>query len=278
LRGKNLRIENTKEAVVFCGKCGKEIEENAKFCPYCGQAVPATEKVKPVKKEAAGADITPVSATNRFPQKTRLVLAIAVIVICAAGVLIFVLSKPKEIPDNGGWFDKEEIAETGQAGPTEAETLFERGKMFFDRGDYETAIADFSEAIRMDPNMAKAYRLRGSSLIIIATGDKANFERQTQSYDRAIADLTQAIRLDPNDAKAYYARGTAYAIMDNNDKAVADYTQAIRLDPNDAAAYYARGTMYDVKKEYGRAVADFEAALRIDPNHAGAKQSLEEAR
>ena len=21
---------------MFCGKCGKQIEDNAKFCPYCG--------------------------------------------------------------------------------------------------------------------------------------------------------------------------------------------------------------------------------------------------
>ena len=62
-------------------------------------------------------------------------------------------------------------------------------------GDCEKAIADYTEAIRLDPKDAKAYYNRG-----VAYGEKG--ER-----DKAIADFTEAIRLNPKMAWAYIFRG-----------------------------------------------------------------------
>ena len=70
-----------------------------------------------------------------------------------------------------------------------------RGYAYRDKGDTDRAIADFNEAIRLDPKNAIAYTNRG-----LAYGDKGD-------TDRAIADLTEAIRLDPKNAIAYTNRG-----------------------------------------------------------------------
>jgi tetratricopeptide (TPR) repeat protein len=66
------------------------------------------------------------------------------------------------------------------------------------KAGYNKAIADYSQAISLDPNLAGAYKVRGVAYINI--GD----------YDRAIADCNQAIRLDPNNAAAYINRGIVY--------------------------------------------------------------------
>ena len=58
-------------------------------------------------------------------------------------------------------------------------------------GDHDKAIADFSEAIRLDPKRADAYYGRGT-----AYGHKGE-------YDKAIADYSDAIRLAPPKADAY---------------------------------------------------------------------------
>ena len=61
-----------------------------------------------------------------------------------------------------------------------------RGNCLHGKGDNDRAIADYTEAIRLDPKYANAYNNRGVSL----QADKGD-------YDRAIADYNEAIRLDP---------------------------------------------------------------------------------
>ena len=67
------------------------------------------------------------------------------------------------------------------------------------KGDRDRSLADYEEAIRLDPKDAVAYYKRGL----------AHYEMK--KYDRAVADYGEAIRLDPNYALAYTNRGHAYA-------------------------------------------------------------------
>jgi uncharacterized caspase-like protein len=157
-------------------------------------------------------------------------------------------------------------AQTQQAAASAAGDYLERGKAFFGRNDYDAAVRELTEAVRLDPNLDEAYAYRARAY----NGKK--------DYDRAIADYNTAIRLDPNYVFAYNNRGIAYHNKKDYDRAVADYSEAIRLDPNYALAYNNRGFAYYNKKDYDRAVADYEAALRIDPNYAAAKNNLENAR
>ena len=60
-----------------------------------------------------------------------------------------------------------------------------RGWSYSQKDDHDRAIADYDEAIRLDPNFALAFVNRGWS-----------YERKRQ-YDRALADYNEAIRADP---------------------------------------------------------------------------------
>ena len=168
--------------------------------------------------------------------------------------------------------------------PQTAGTFLDRGILFASRGDYEMAIADFTEAIRLNPEMSAAYSMRGralfasvsrvinvgknfSGLDTITTSGRVSPE-QARVIDRAIGDFTQAIRLAPNSASAYGERGVAYANKGDFDHAITDYNQALRINPNLAEAYNNRGNAYSDKRDYDRAIADFKQAIRINPNLA----------
>ncbi|MDR0502921.1 MAG: tetratricopeptide repeat protein [Treponema sp.] len=169
--------------------------------------------------------------------------------------------------------------------PQTAGTFLDRGILFASRGDYETAIADFDEAIKLNPDMAAAYMLRGRALVASRTHvikNEENFSyietrhetgqitlaETAKVYDLAINDFTQAIRLAPDYAKAYVERGNAYSYKDDYDNAIADYTQAIKIVPNYINAYINRGDAYVNTGDHDRAIADFIQAIRINPNDA----------
>jgi tetratricopeptide (TPR) repeat protein len=140
----------------------------------------------------------------------------------------------------------------------DSEIYNHRGIVWNEQGEYDFAIADFNEAIRLNPRNEAAYFNRG--LAWSAKNDP----------DKAIADYTQAIRLDPKYSDAYHSRGNDWSFKQEFDKAIADYSEAIRLDPMYSLAYYNRGFAWSEKKDYDRAIADYDAAIRLDPKFSPA--------
>jgi tetratricopeptide (TPR) repeat protein len=137
--------------------------------------------------------------------------------------------------------------------PKNARAYDGRGDAYFGKTDWNAAIADYTEAIRLDPKSILPYHNRGRAYL--SKGD----------YDAAVADCTEAIRLDPKCVWAYNNRGVAYFGKCDWDTAIADYTEAIRLDPKYGLSYSNRGNAYFGKRDYDTAIADYTEAIRLDP-------------
>jgi tetratricopeptide (TPR) repeat protein len=131
-----------------------------------------------------------------------------------------------------------------------------------DKHNYDGAIADYTEAIRLNPKDAEVYERRGA----------AKYDRG--DYDGAIADESVAIRLDPKDASAYVKRGQAYRDKGDYAKAIADYNEAIRLHPKNASVYLWRAGAFGLKGDYDKAIADYNEAIRLDPTFDSAYSGL----
>jgi len=134
----------------------------------------------------------------------------------------------------------------------------ERGVRRIGASDFDRAIADFSEAIRLEPDNAAAY------------GHRAAAWCRKGHSDRALADYEAVIRIDPANAVALRERGALWRRSGAPDRALLDLDQAIRLGFSDAAAYNERGQVWLDKANYERAIADFDRAIKLDPNLASA--------
>jgi len=133
-----------------------------------------------------------------------------------------------------------------------------RGAAYVRKGDYDHALPDLDEAIRLDPKPASVYYSRGA----------ANQAKKVN--DQAIADFAKFISLSPDQPDGYYARAYSYAAKEDFDRAIADYSEAIKLNPDYADAYYGRANAYYEKTDYDRALADYEEVIKHQPDDANA--------
>lgn len=147
---------------------------------------------------------------------------------------------------------------------------YSQGYSFFNEGNYGAAIAEFTQAINLNPQNALAYFNRGC-----VYHEQGKYNLKMASNDRgmfgaAINDYTQAITFNPQFVEAYRNRGIAYADQGKYDLAIADYKQAITLNPQDALAYFNRGNAYGKKRKQKLAIADYTQAIKINPHDTSA--------
>jgi tetratricopeptide (TPR) repeat protein len=144
--------------------------------------------------------------------------------------------------------------------PDYAHAFLERGRAYALKAEYDDAIADFNKAIRLEPKFVAAFDQRGNAFA------------SKKDYDRAIRDYDAAIRLDSEYSSAFNNRGNAYLYGNNRDldRAILDYDTAIRIHPRDAIALNNRGHAYVLKNDFDRAIQDYDMAIRFDSNFANA--------
>jgi tetratricopeptide (TPR) repeat protein len=135
--------------------------------------------------------------------------------------------------------------------------FYDRGVGYADRHDYARAIADYSEAIRLNPQYEHAFHNRG---VAYANQD---------DHAHAIADYSEAIRLNPQDPDPFFGRGHVYNAEEDYARAIADYSEAIRLDPQpDPRAYNNRALAYHRAGSDASALPDAETAVKLAPSNA----------
>ena len=111
-----------------------------------------------------------------------------------------------------------------------AEDFVGRGVAEARSGDFDQAIADFNQAVRLNPNQAEAYNYRG-----VTKARKGDSEG-------AIADFDQAVQLDPKYDNGYLNRGIVRQTKRDFGGALSDYVRYNQLAsqrlPNDYVNLY----------------------------------------
>ena len=150
------------------------------------------------------------------------------------------------------------IESSGENAKNRAVAYTNRGHLYRDKGDLDHAVADYSQAITLDPKLVPAYNAR--SRVYHVKGD----------LEHAMVDYNQAITLDPKNVLAHNNRGLVYGAKGDLEHAIADFNQVTTLDPTNAQAYNFRGRAYQDKGDLEHAMADYNPAIKLDPKYAQA--------
>ncbi|MBR1277602.1 caspase family protein [Bradyrhizobium sp. AUGA SZCCT0283] len=126
-----------------------------------------------------------------------------------------------------------------------------RGSAYYDRGEYDIAIADFNDALRIGPPSGIIFHNRG------------NAWRSKGEYAKAIADYDQSIKSDPKSVFSWQNRGISKRALGDLDGALADINEAIRLDPTLPQPLTSRAVIWRAKGDLDRAIADSTEAIRL---------------
>lgn len=129
----------------------------------------------------------------------------------------------------------------------------------FNKGDYETAILNYTKAIQEYGYNKNYYGNRGAS--------KYNLTQ----YEGAIQDFTNVLNLlDPNSIYCLRLRGLSYNKLGMYKEAIEDFTKVLSLDKDENKKheyYVGRSKAYEALGEYKKALEDVEAALVTRATH-----------
>ena len=99
----------------------------------------------------------------------------------------------------------------------DAEGYNNRGFAYYQTGQYEKAISDFTKAIEIDPQFAQAYNNRGWVYV------------KKCQYDQALSDFNKSTEIDPGFVEAYFCRAIVYFIAEEYDKSFLNVMKAQQL-------------------------------------------------
>ena len=135
--------------------------------------------------------------------------------------------------------------------PDTAAAYFQRGLLLFDRQRYQLAIADFTEA----------HRLNANDVWPVANRAMAHF-RLDEIAD-AQRDLATAAQLEPANPVAARVRGMIAASKGEWTAAVDAFTASLQLEPNNTFSLMHRAAAYAASGKSDAALADTDALLRL---------------
>jgi tetratricopeptide (TPR) repeat protein len=153
-------------------------------------------------------------------------------------------------------FDKclADYAQAIRMKPSETAWYGNRAWIYFDRGDYESALRDIEHLLRIaNPPEAWMYADRGLA------------HSKLKDYDKATADFARALRMDPENDYIFNDRGLMWIDRKEYDNGNRDFTTVLRINPNHMWAYNNRGWCKIWKGDYAGAKTDLEKAIAMEP-------------
>jgi tetratricopeptide (TPR) repeat protein len=168
------------------------------------------------------------------------------------------------------------------------------------QGNFDEAIVELREAIKLDPRLARAHSGLG-----LALRAQRNLAESTAAYQEAIrldpdlidahnglavtlanqgkltdavTEFREIIRVDPDSAIGYYNLSYALADLDRDVESAAALREVIRINPNHYNARFNLGELFRLEGKYDESVKQFREYLRLAPDVPQNRRNIERAK
>jgi Tetratricopeptide repeat len=125
-------------------------------------------------------------------------------------------------------------------------------------GDLLTAIQQFENSLRIEPNQSGVWFNHAVALLKVGL------------LDGALNSLTRSIVLAPNFPDAHFFHASTLANLGRYDEALAAYGDALRLSPDDPVTIKERGILLQWRGNRDLALREFDRAIALSPDYAEA--------
>jgi tetratricopeptide (TPR) repeat protein len=127
-------------------------------------------------------------------------------------------------------------------------------------GLHAQALADYAQAVALDPTSYLAYLGYGNGLYIL------------DRYEEALAAYEHAIALKPDDCQAYANHGNALKKLNRHDDALISYERGLALKPDEVELLCNHGGVLAALRRYDEALASCNRAIELRPGYIPAHE------
>jgi tetratricopeptide (TPR) repeat protein len=139
---------------------------------------------------------------------------------------------------------------------------FKLGQIAHRQGEFEQALACYTEATELDANWFPPYEFMGEILF-----ERDQLDQAQMNYEKAIALGSQA-------PWAHVKLGKIAERGNQTENAIEQYEKALALNPSDVGLTYHVGELLQQQGWFDKAKFYYENALNLDPDFAKAEQAL----
>ena len=135
---------------------------------------------------------------------------------------------------------------------------------------FRHSIQLLTEAIKLDPNYARAYHNKA----IVLTFLYRNYDRNPEYLIEAESLVTEAFRVKPDLWRAYYPLSNIYQLQGKINEAEEVLSEFVRKAPDDFQSHFCLALFYHYTDQYAKAIPQYEESVRLDSDKLSTLSNL----
>ena len=255
------RVYAFPEELSAWSKRPREAESTAEHTVESAESLPAPIEIPFL---VAPVSVPPLAAAKPTNRALYALLLLPAIILGSAGIGFRL--------HNRGFFRTVSAGESAHRVNPEAERLYLEGRYYWNErtaAGFTRALDDFTQAIVVDPNYARAYA--GLADTYSLTREYTAMPEE-EAFPRAYTAAIKAVALDPNLAEAHRALAfPTYWWKRDIPAADREFERAIALNPNDGLAHLWYANELTNSGRQTRALAEINRAQELDPSSSSVR-------